>query len=358
MASAISKKNEAQRKKEMETAFETLNRNGQIIDIKDKDARHKRIADDYLLHTKKKGDDAIIVSPSKKEGITLTKSIRQKLRDEGRIGKKDKDFYALRSKQLTGQEKQNPDNYKQGDAVEFHSYVRGFKTGLPYIVNNVDDTHVHIKSEEEENSRILPFHSKEKFDVYQKDEIQLARKDIIRITKNTKSIDGQPLHNGQTYKIKSFDKQGDIILENGVTIPKTNHHIDHGYVTTSPASQGKTAKTVIISQDQSAGQAAYDKQFYVSVSRGSENCLIYTDDKYALKDAVSQNHDGMSATEIKKAQLQQEHRDQEIEEHQNYMHKMRDYIDTHIKPQYETFKENLNHEHGQTQGDMEEPQLS
>ncbi|WP_024771742.1 MobF family relaxase [Aquimarina macrocephali] len=369
MASAIGRKNETQRKEEMGTAFEALNKNDNIIEIKNKAARHEHVANAYLTHTKKKDDDAIIVSPSKKQGRILTDTIRQKLRDEGRIGKKDKDFYALRSKQLTAQQKQNPNNYNQGDAIEFHQYVRGFKTGLQYIVNSIDKDNVHIKSEEEENTRVLPLLNKGKFEVYNKQEIQFARKDMIRITKNTKSLEGKALHNGQNYKIKSFDWRGDIILENGATIPKTNHHIDHGYVTTSPASQGKTAKTVIVSQDKSAGKAAYDKQFYVSVSRGSENCLIYTDDKYALKDAISKSNEGMSATEIKAAKQEAERkealRDQEIEEHQTHMNRMREYIDTHIKPAYENFKTEMNHEpeqeykqpqHGQAGGEMEEPQ--
>lgn len=358
MASAISKKNEGQRKEEMGIAFEALNKNDNIIEIKNKTARHERIANDYLAHTKKKDDDAIVISPSKNQGRILTDKIRQKLRDEGRIGKKDKDFYALRSKQFTAQEKQNPNNYNQGDAIEFHQYVRGFKTGLQYIVNGIDKDNVHIKSEEEENTRILPLPNKSKFEVYNKDEIQFARKDMIRITKNTKSLEGKALHNGRNYKIKSFDWRGDIILENGATIPNTNHHIDHGYVTTSPASQGKTAKTVIVSQDKSAGKAAYDKQFYVSVSRGSENCLIYTDDKYALKDSISKSNDGMSATEINKARQKEALRDQEIEEHQTHMDRMHEYIDTNIKSAYENLKKEVNNdlEYGQTQQDMEEPQ--
>lgn len=358
MASAINRKNEAQRKEQMQTAFEDLNKNGNIVEINNKAARHERIANDYLAHTKKKGDDAIIVSPSKKQGQILTEKIRQKLKEDGRIGKIDKDFYALRSKQFTAQEKQNPNSYQNGDAIEFHQYIRGFKTGLHYIVSGKEADKIHLKSEEEESVKILPLADHKKFEVYDKDEIQLARKDIVRITKNTKSLEGKALHNGQSYKIKSFDWRGDVILENGATLPKTNHHIDHGYVTTSPASQGKTAKTVLVSQDKSAGKAAYDKQFYVSVSRGSENCLIYTDDKYALKDSISKSNDGMSATEIKEAQLKEELRDQEIQEHQTHMNRMRDYIDTHIKPSYENLKTDINHENRQAGTDMEEPQLS
>lgn len=357
MASAISRKNEAQRKEQMQTAFEDLNKNGNIVEINNKTARHERIANDYLAYTKKKGDDAIIISPSKKQGQIITDKIREKLRADARIGKLDKDFHALRSKQLTNQEKQNPENYQDGDAIEFHHYVRGFKTGLQYIVNGKDEHNVHIKAEEEENARPLPLKENKRYEVYNKDEVQFARKDMLRITKNTKSLEGKALHNGQTYQIKSFDWRGDIILENGATIPKTNHHIDHGYVSTSPASQGKTAKTVLVSQDKSAGKAAYDKQFYVSVSRGSENCLIYTDDKYALKDSISKSNDGMSATQIKQAQLKEELETQEIEEHQTHMNRMQDYIDTHIRPAYDTLKTDMNHENRQAGTDMEEPQL-
>lgn len=357
MAYAISRKSEEQRQEQMKTAYDTLNDNGNIVEIKDRATRHERIANDYLEHTKKKGDNAIVISPSKKQVPVLTDKIRQKLREEGRIGKKDKDFYALRSKQFTNQEKQNPENYKQGDAVEFHRYVRGFKTGLHYVVKDIDKENVHIKSEEEEQLKLLPLLNKDKFEVYNKDEVQFARKDIIRITKNTKSLEGKALHNGQTYQIKKIDRQGDIILENGSTIPKTNHHIDHGYVSTSPASQGKTAKISLLSLDKSAGNAANDKQFYVSASRGSENCLVYTDDQNVLKNAVSKNIDGMSATEINQANMPPPQREFSNAEKEHYMNNVRSFYDEQIAPRYEAFK-NKDYGHKETGNDIAEPQPS
>lgn len=349
MAGAIRNRSDEARKERMEAAYDDLNKNGSIIEIKEKSIRHNRIADDYLIYTKKKTDDALVVSPTIKEGKVLTETIREKLRDDGRIGKIDKTFYALQSKQFTKQQKKENHNYSKEDIIEFHQNVSGFKAGLRYLVTGSSQKGIFVKAENEEISKQLNTHYHKDFDVYTKDEIQFARRDLLRITKNTKSLEGQALHNGKIYQIKGFDWRGDIVLENGATLTKNNMHMKHGYVSTSPASQGKDAKTVLVAQSGHSGKAAYDKQFYTSVSRGTEQCKIYTDSKSKLRDSISKNADGMSASEIsdniakQKENNQQAHFDEQrnYEEEtakMDYIQSVRNFYDDHVKANYENVK--------------------
>ena len=67
---------------------------------------------------------------------------------------------------------------------------------------------------------------------------------------------------------------------------------------TSHAAQGLDAKDVYIAQSSLSFAASNEKQFYVSSSRGTERIMIYTDDKKALKEAISKSADRMSATTL------------------------------------------------------------
>ncbi len=347
MANGIGLKNLQKRKEEMGKSFQELDKGGNIIEIKNQKQRHQKIADDYLKYTKKSDDDAIVVSPTRKEGKILTDTIRENLREAERIGKKDKVFYPLESKQFTGAEKQIFTNYKESEVVEFHQNVKGFKAGQRYTVTGHDgENNVLVKASGQSEAQILPFNHHKEFNVYTQEEIKFARHDLLRITKNTKSMEGVSLSNGQTYSVKTFDWNGDIKLSNGATLSKNAKHLAHGYVTTSPSSQGKSAKTVLVAQQSKSGGAAYDKQFYTSVSRGSENCKIYTDNKEILKESVTNSHDGMSASEIVEKQKNisdskvQQQTYQESMQKIEYANSIRDFYETRFKPTHDNIKTN------------------
>ena len=126
----------------------------------------------------------------------------------------------------------------------------------------------------------------------------MAQGDVLRITGNGKTVEGNSLNNGQSQRIKGFTQEGHIELENGQTLSKDYRNFTLGYYRTSYSSQGKDADDVFIAQSSVSFAASNEKQFYVSASRGIERCLIYTDDKEALKWAALQDANRMSASEI------------------------------------------------------------
>jgi ATP-dependent exoDNAse (exonuclease V) alpha subunit len=139
-----------------------------------------------------------------------------------------------------------------------------------------------------------------RFQVFHSRDIAFAEGDKVRITHNGATADGaHRLNNGSIYTIKKFSPQGDIILaENGWTIGKDYGHLTHGYVVTSHASQGKSVDRVFIGQSSESFRASSREQFYVSVSRGSKQATIYTDDKDALRHEIMASDERLSATEF------------------------------------------------------------
>ena len=121
----------------------------------------------------------------------------------------------------------------------------------------------------------------------------------MRITQNGLTADGKHrLNNGAVYRVKKFDAEGNLVLANGWKVAKHFGHLAYGYAVTSHASQGKTVDRVFIAQSSVSKPASSREQFYVSVSRGRERAVIYTHNKQALREAVSQTDERLTATEF------------------------------------------------------------
>src|SRR5206468_4442557 len=81
------------------------------------------------------------------------------------------------------------------------------------------------------------YKSPEHFSLYKEGKLSLSEGDVIRFTANGKTMDGHQINNGSSYKVKGFDKDDNIILDNGWTVGKDFRHLNHGYVSTSHAAQ-------------------------------------------------------------------------------------------------------------------------
>ena len=145
----------------------------------------------------------------------------------------------------------------------------------------------------------LPLDQAARFQVYRPETMRLATGDRLRVTADGKTADGRHrLNNGALYTVQGFTAAGDLVVDNGWVIGKDFGHIAYGYVVTSHASQGKTVDKVLIGQSQQSLPASDRQQLYVSVSRGREQAVIFTDDKAALREAVARDRERLTATEV------------------------------------------------------------
>ncbi len=270
----------------VEDAFTQLDRMKWIRQIPTAN-RYKALAADYV-ESVTEGKTALVVSPTHSEGTKITSEIRSKLKELGKIGTAEREFTVLRNRQLTPSQLTDPASYAHVESVlVFHQNAKGFRKGDRIVVNT------------EENRSSLPLDQADRFQAFTRGTLSLGRGDVIRITQGGATMDKQHrLNNGDIHTVKGFDKHGNLVLENNWTISKDFGHLAYGYVVTSHASQGKDVQRVFIGQSAESLPASSREQFYVSVSRGQQQAIVYTDDKEALLEAVRRSDERLSATEF------------------------------------------------------------
>ena len=174
--------------------------------------------------------------------------------------------------------------YEVGDLLQFHQNAPGYKKGSRLILD--------------EGSQ-APSKLANRFETYRPTELELAVGDRVRITAKGKSKDGSHVfNNGALLTVQGFTKRGDIIVDHDWVIDRDFGHLTHGYVVTSHASQGTTVDKVFIGISTESFPATYQRTTYVAVTRGKEQALIFTDDRFAMLKAVSRPDDPISATEL------------------------------------------------------------
>lgn len=277
--------------------FEQLDQMGTITEIIDDKTRYNQVADDYITSLNK-GRKVLIVSPTHSEGRAASAVIRDKLKAQGFIHQKEHTFTTQNSLSLTQEQKRSTSSYQVGMSIQVHGVLDGFERGQFYDVSGRNTKGAVVVRGKNGKFQSLPIQEAEKFQVFQREQTSIAQGDLLRITGNGQTLEGEQINNGENHKVAGFDDNGDIQLTNGQTLSKDYRNFSLGYYNTSHASQGKDAQDVLIVQSSKSFVASNDKQFYVSVSRGEEQCWIYTDDKEGLKKAVNKSGDRMTAGEI------------------------------------------------------------
>jgi conjugative relaxase-like TrwC/TraI family protein len=295
----------------LEAGIDTLDNMGAIIEVQGPE-RYKRIAEDYadvISQRKANGEykTSLVVAPTHAEIGHVTQAIRDTLKEQGKLSTKEREFTALRSRNLTEAERTDANAYQTGEVVQFHQNAKGFKRGERVTVLNAGIAGVNV-TRSDGSKALLPYSEVKKFQVYEPRKLEIAEGDKLRITLNGYTretrrgllgVKGKDrLNNGALYQVEGFTKQGDIRLTNGFVVPKDYGGLTHGYVVTSHASQGKTVDVPLVALGSESFAAANREQLYVSLSRGREAVRLYTDDKAAMLDAVQSSSARLSATEL------------------------------------------------------------
>jgi conjugative relaxase-like TrwC/TraI family protein len=262
--------------------FDQLDDLGWVREIDD-EQRYAALAADYVA-TIEAGRTALVVSPTHAENQLITQQIRRSLQAAGLVADADRTFTVLENAGLTEAQRGDFVNYEPGQVLQFHQNAKGFTRGDRVIVG--DD-------------RLLPLDHPDRFAVFRTKTISLALGDLVRITHNGSTADQKHrLDNGTIRRIDHFESDGTIVFDNGWKVGKDFGHLTHGYVVTSHASQSKTVDHVFVGQSSKSFPASSREQFYVSCSRARNGVVIYTDDKEALREAIAESDERLTATEF------------------------------------------------------------
>ena len=286
-------------KGDIKAAFGKLDSMGAIVSV-DPMKPNEQMVKDYI-DTLKKGKSAIVISPTHAQGEEATNEIREKMKSEGLLGKKEIAAKSYKSLNLTEAEKADARNYQNGQIVKFNQNVSGFKRGSIWAVEKENDQISLVN--EKGQSRALPIDVSNRYSLYHEKELKLAKGDKVMITDNSFDAKVRRLNNGTLLEVAKVSATGKLTLQNEISkcvyeLDKNFGFISHAHVITSYASQGKTVDEVFIYQPAGTFPATDAKQFYVSVSRGRDRARIYTDDKETLLEYASELGIRQSAIEL------------------------------------------------------------
>jgi hypothetical protein len=228
----------------------------------------------------------LVVDPTHRDGDQLSEELRALRKDEGLIDRDERTFTRLVPQSWTNAEKGDAGRYAGDEVVQF------FRSSGPYKAGQRVRAAVLLP----QLARVKPEH----FQVYAEQPIQLARGDTVRITAGVKSKDGHRIDNGRIDEIAGFTAGGDPVLSNGwVLDSKGGLHVKHGLVSTSYAAQSKTHDIVLAAMNRASAAAMGAEQGYVTVSRGRERGMIFTDmTRQELLDSLRRQDTRRSATEL------------------------------------------------------------
>jgi len=251
------------------------------------EGRYERLASEYA-DALSAGKSVLAVAPSHKEGRAVTAAIRTALQERHVLGAEHERCAVLLNLHLTDAEKADADNYQPEQVLQFHRNAPGIKSGERMTVQAVDGEGITAQSADGTTHRV-GFNQAVAFQLFQPDQIELAAGDVIRITRNGRTLDDERLNNGDLLGIGGFTETGDLITSKGV-IPRGFGNLTYGYCSTSHASQGKTVDQVFIAQSECSKSASSAEQFYVSASRARHSVRVFTDDKEALARMIERTH--------------------------------------------------------------------
>jgi len=283
----------------LEQAFMQLDKLGMLRELAP-ETRYEVLADDYVAAAKA-GKSALVVSPTHAEGERVTLQIRSKLKTARKLRGEEREFLQLKNLQWTEAQRGDVRNYRAGLVVQFHQNIPGFLRGERVTVTGQEPGRVLIERRNGE-SGFLPLERSARFHVYESRKIALSAGDMIRITQNGYTMDKRRLNNGDLKQVKGFTKDGHVKLTNGWVVHADYGNLTHGYYVTSYGSQSKGVDCVFVAESAESFRAADREQFYVSASRFKEALTIFTDDKYALMEAVKKTSVRPSATDLVKQQ--------------------------------------------------------
>ncbi len=298
----------------MLAGLDELDKLGKVQELPDEN-RHATLADAYL-NANRAGKSTLVIAPTHAEGEAATTEVRTRLRQAGAIGVEtdERSLMQLRSLKLTEAQKGLPSTYRVDQlgnreeerslVVQFHQNVKGgYIKGERYEVKHDNQNLPFLLPIEGGKPKAIPFNATDRFEVYARSTVNLAPGDRVRFTLGGKAADGRRrISNGRLDEVLRLDKRGNLVLKSGMTVAHDYGHLDLGYVITSHASQGKDVDHAIAAIGRTSLPAVNARQFYVTASRGKQDVTLYVDDKAAVRRAIQQSGEQLSATELVYAQ--------------------------------------------------------
>jgi len=266
-------------------SFDQLNRLGCVREVS-ADNRRDQLAAEYVASLERQ-ENPLVVAQTWNEVTAVNDSIREALRERGRIGD-GATIKTLHAVDLTDAEKRDARFYQPGHVAYFQKRYGRYKRGDCCPVLGANERGVIL----EKNGRrsTLSFNYVDRLALTEERDMVIAAGDRLQLKFNGKSLDGRSLANGELVTVRQVRPDGAMDIEDAhgqrKTLAANQRLFNRGYAVTSYGSQGKTVDTVLFA-DSGCRAATTAEQWYVTISRGRRRVTIFTEDKTALRAAVS-----------------------------------------------------------------------
>jgi len=254
-----------------------------------------------FLEAREQGRSALLVAPTWAEIDSVTQCVRSQLQEKGLLSKKEESVAVFDSLGWTEAQKSNPSQYVPGMRILFSQTSGHFHHHEEVEVVKIAQGSLQVRKEDGSLSSFRP-RSGTPFEVGERRELAVSPGDELLLQAN-RSKEG--LLNGQVVTVKAV-QDGKITLSDGRSLPDNYKQFTHGYCVTSHSSQARTVDSVfLVASSRSAG-AIHREQFYVSISRGRQECRVFTDDKELLRNRIARSTHRQAALDLLGAALRKE----------------------------------------------------
>jgi conjugative relaxase-like TrwC/TraI family protein len=285
----------------VQLALDSLQEQGRIREIPDREQRVRAVAKAYV----ESSDKTLIVSPDNASRRELNLGVRAELKRIGIVSTQDRSFRVFAQRQdMTGADRSWASHYEIGDIVRYArgSKALGIEAASYTAVAEIDHAQNRL-TVEKANGQLTTYDPRRLtgVNVYQAVDREFAVGDRIQFTAPDKSLG---VANRDLATVESISSEGRIRtrLDGNRQVEFNAHeyrHFDHGYAVTSHSAQGLTAERILVYADTRVHPELLNSRFaYVSLSRGSHEATLFTDDIKKLAPQLSTDISKTSALDI------------------------------------------------------------
>jgi conjugative relaxase-like TrwC/TraI family protein len=265
-----------------------------MIQVEETESAARRALVEAMVEKLKANEPVIAIALLHRHGEAISDQLRARMKEEGILGKDEREVTWLKDADLSDAQRSDPVNYQPGQVAKFHRPADGgFKSGEAWRVERVDGGRVIACKDGKRKA--LPLHQAGFFQVYEAGTMRLAPGDQLLINRNN---DRARVSTGDLVRVTAMDERT-VTLDNGHRLNTTQGlHARMGYTVTSPSSQGHQAPACYPFLPASASGMVNARQMGVSLSRAREDLQIFTDQLELLEERAVMPEDRRSASDL------------------------------------------------------------
>jgi hypothetical protein len=279
----------------VDASFSRLDAMGSVIEVAPDSIRNELAA--RYVATIQASRSALVVTQTRAEVEQLNAEIRARLKSAALLGASI-NCTTYRMVDATEAAKTNPATYEGCSHIVFMRRYGRFRKGDIVELLDADERGVILRMDGRRSRVAYKYASR--FGPATAHETEVAIGDRLQLRFNGKSAEGERIANGELVTVREIRANGSLIVtsqrERVMTLTPEQRLFNYGYAVTSYSAQGKTVDTVLFS-DASSFAATNRKQWYVTISRGRRNVVVFTPDKAALRRSIRAAGERLAAVE-------------------------------------------------------------